>query len=135
MLLFNEDLDGLENHHQDDLEPHKLNEDITSYTEHDDYALSESGHEKNDSDEQGELHILDQDVDISDIKGQHIEPTGIDEPNVNIGEEDISHIHHKLDKIGGDTHVSFGNDCSCSGNCYSVCVESCASHCSGAYSN
>ncbi len=134
MLLFNDDLDGFENHqHQDDPE---LNKDLTDQNNQDDSGLSESDHGTNDNNDQVAPHILDQHVNISDIGDRHFEQTGIDEPNVGFGEEDINHIHHELGKIGGDTHVSFGsNDCSCSGNCYSVCVESCASHCTSSYSN
>jgi hypothetical protein len=141
MLLFNEDLDGLENHqHQDDPELHELNEDMNDQNDqndqndHDYLALSDSDYETNDNNDQVDSHIIDQHIDISDIGDQHFEHTGIDEPNVGFGEEDISHIYHELDKIGGNTHPSFtGNDCSCSGNCYAVCVESCASHCSSSY--
>lgn len=138
MLLFNEDLDGLENHQlQDDPELHELNEDMNDQNDqndHDYLALSDSDSDTNDNNDQADSHIIDQYIDISDIRDRHFERTGIDDPNIDFGEEDISLIHDRLDKIGGDTHISFGNDCSCSGNCYSVCVESCASHCSGAYS-
>jgi hypothetical protein len=137
MLLFNEDLEGFEDYlHLDDPELSDSNEDMTEHTDNNDSALSNSDHETSSLEDQFGVHILDQQVDISHLRDEHFEHTGIDEPSF-IDDEEFNNIGNKLDEISSRSNsMTFtGNDCSCSGNCYSVCVESCASHCSASYSN